>query len=139
MHYRPATPADAPTLAEMNGQLIRDEGHRNPMTVPQLADRMARWLAGPYDAVLFEDAGWAVGYALFRREPEHIYLRQFFVARDRRRQGIGRAALAWLREHVWGERARVRVEVLVGNAVGLAFWRAAGTDPAVGENHDEAS
>jgi GNAT superfamily N-acetyltransferase len=93
MHYCPATPADAAALADMNWQLIRDEGHRNPMTVPQLADRMARWLGGQYEAVLFEEAGRPVGYALFRREPEHIYLRHFFVARDCRRRGVGRAAL----------------------------------------------
>ena len=126
MPYRAATPADAGLLAEMNWQLIRDEGHRNPMTVAQLADRMAGWLGRGYEAVLFEDAGRVVGYALFRREPEHIYLRHFFVARDCRRRGIGRAALGWLREQFWGELARVRVEVLVGNAAGVAFWRAAG-------------
>ncbi len=28
---------DVPTLAAMNGQLIRDEGHRNPMVFAQLA------------------------------------------------------------------------------------------------------
>ena len=36
MEYRFATAADAPVLAVMNQQLIRDEGHRNPMTLPEL-------------------------------------------------------------------------------------------------------
>ena len=45
MEYRPATPADAPALAAMNAQLIRDEGHRNRMTVAELEGRMAGWLA----------------------------------------------------------------------------------------------
>jgi len=126
MDYRLAAPADAATLAEMNGHLIRDEGHRNPMTAAELEARMLRWLAGAYEAVLFEDAGRAVGYALYRRDPDYVYLRQFFVRAEWRRRGMGRAALAWLRENRWGVQSRVRVEVLVGNAAGVAFWRAAG-------------
>jgi GNAT superfamily N-acetyltransferase len=126
LQYRPATPADAATLAAMNHQLIRDEGHRNPMTVAQLEARMAGWLGGEYQAVVFEDAGEPVGYALFRHEPEHVYLRQFFVRPDRRLRGVGRAAIEWLQQHIWGPERRVRVEVLVGNAAGIAFWRAVG-------------
>jgi GNAT superfamily N-acetyltransferase len=126
MDYRTATSSDAPVLVEMNQQLIRDEGHRNSMTAAELEARMVRWLAGAYEAVLFEEAGRAVGYALYRRDPDYVYLRQFFVRADCRRRGIGRAALAWLRENRWDERSRVRVEVLVGNAAGVAFWRAVG-------------
>ena len=126
MEYRTATAADAGTLGEMNWQLIRDEGHRNPMTAAELEARMVRWLAGAYEAVLFEEAGRAVGYALYRREPEYVYLRQFFIRAEDRRRGVGRAALEWLREDCWGAGTRVRVEVLTGNAAGVAFWRASG-------------
>ena len=61
MEYRQATAADVPALAAMNGQLIRDEGHRNPMTGGELADRMAGWLAGDYEAILFEEGGSPLG------------------------------------------------------------------------------
>jgi GNAT superfamily N-acetyltransferase len=125
MEYRQATLEDAPTLAAMNWQLIRDEGHRNPMTVAELTSRMGGWIAGEYEAVLWEEAGQPAGYALYRRDPEHVYLRQFFVVPECRRRGVGRAAIARLWEHHWGH-GRVRVEVLVGNATGLAFWRAVG-------------
>jgi GNAT superfamily N-acetyltransferase len=125
MEYRRATSADAPTLAAMNGELIRDEGHRNRMTVAELTARMAGWLRGEYEAALFEEAGRPTGYALYRRDEEYVYLRQFFVVPDCRRRGIGRAALRWLWENAWG-RDRVRVEVLVKNAAGVAFWRAVG-------------
>jgi GNAT superfamily N-acetyltransferase len=126
MEYRTATAADAGMLAEMNWQLIRAEGHRNPMTAAELEARMVRWLAGSYAAVLFEAAGRAVGYALYRRDPEYVYLRQFFVRSEYRRRGVGRSALDWLRENCWGAGSRVRVEVLIGNPAGVAFWRAAG-------------
>lgn len=95
------------------------------MTVKELAERMADWLAGEYAAVLFEEEGWIVGYALWRRDPEYVYLRQFYVRPERRRQGVGRAAIEWLWRHAWN-RSRVRVEVLVGNPAGLAFWRSVG-------------
>src|SRR5262245_14742006 len=101
MRYRQATIADAAALAGMNHRLIRDEGHRNPMTAPELQARMEGWLAGEYEAMLFEEDGEPVGYALYRRETEFVYLRQFFVEPTRRRRGTGRAALAWLHEHAW--------------------------------------
>jgi GNAT superfamily N-acetyltransferase len=126
MHYRFATVDDAARLAPLNHALIRDEGHRNPMNVPELAERMAGWLAGEYRAVTFEDDGDLVGYVLYRHEVEHVYLRQFYVIQKRRRRGVGRAAMTWLREHAWDPGRRVRLDVLVGNAAGLAFWRDVG-------------
>jgi len=80
MTFRRATLSDCARLAELNHQLIRDEGHRNPMTVSELEQRMNGWLAGEYTAVLFENDGEVVAYALYREEPEEIYLRQLFVS-----------------------------------------------------------
>ena len=55
--FRFAIQADCPLLAELNHQLIRDEVHRNRMTVPELAERIRGWLAGEYRAVIFLDTG----------------------------------------------------------------------------------
>jgi GNAT superfamily N-acetyltransferase len=126
MNYRFATAADASMLAAMNQQLIRDEGHRNSMSVAELETRMRGWLAGEYQAVLFEDVQSTAGYALFKREPDWIYLRQYFVQPERRRRGIGKAAMTWLLENVWKDAARIRLEVLVGNSQGIEFWRSVG-------------
>ncbi len=132
MHYRPATLDDCQLLAEFNAQLIRDEGHSNPMTVAELAERMRSWLASEYRAVIFaaeqgpEPPQQPVGYALFRDEPKHIYLRQFFVVSDSFLQGIGRAAIDHLVRNEWTSRKRIRLDVLVGNAVAIAFWRSVG-------------
>jgi GNAT superfamily N-acetyltransferase len=94
MTFRRATLNDCALLAELNHQLIRDEGHRNKMSVPELEERMKGWLASEYAAVIFEDRKEIVAYALYREQPEEIYLRHLFVVRDRRRQGIGIAAPA---------------------------------------------
>src|SRR5262245_46799506 len=124
--YRLATTADAPVLAAMNHRLIRDEGHRNRMTIPELQSRMEAWLLSEYQAVVIELEGTMVGYALFRRELVFVYLRQFFVEPEYRRRGIGRAALAWLRANVWADAPRIRIDVLVNNTTGIAFWRSVG-------------
>src|ERR1700677_4760356 len=126
MTLRPATLDDCPLLAELNHQLIRDEGHRNPMTVAELEERMKDWLASEYAAVLFEKDGGTVAYALYREQPKEIYLRQLFVARDRRRQGLGRAAFEILRTKIWPGNKRLTVDVLVHNRGAVAFWRAMG-------------
>jgi SAM-dependent methyltransferase/predicted acetyltransferase len=126
MRYRLAEERDVPLLAQMNKQLIRDEGHRNDMTLGELARRMKEWLEGGYQAVLIEPDSLAIGYALFRFEQDHVYLRQFFVSSESRRQGVGRAALAWLWINLWRDAPRVRLDVLLGNEEGLAFWRAVG-------------
>jgi GNAT superfamily N-acetyltransferase len=126
MKYRFATVRDAHLIAPMNHQLIRDEGHRNAMSRAELEERMTEWLEGEYQAVLFEDSQGTAGYALFKWEPEWVYLRQFFVQPNRRHTGIGKAAIIWLLANAWGDAYRIRLDVLAGNAAGIAFWRSLG-------------
>jgi predicted acetyltransferase len=126
MNFYRATLDDCALLAELNHQLIRDEGHRNKMTVPELEQRMKGWLASESAAVIFEDDGETVAYALFREQPEEIYLRHLFVLRNRRREGIGRMAFEILRAKIWPANRRLTVEVLVQNITAVAFWRAVG-------------
>lgn len=96
------------------------------MTVPELEQRMKGWLASEYAAVIFENDGENVAYALYREQPEEIYLRQLFVIRNQRRKGIGRKAMEILRSKVWPKDKRLTVEVLVQNVGAVAFWRAVG-------------
>jgi ribosomal protein S18 acetylase RimI-like enzyme len=132
MNFRRATVDHCRQLAELNHQLIRDEGHRNKMTIAELEQRMHGWIVSQYGAILFEDekdtknAMEVVGYALYREEPDEIYLRQFFVARHLRRKGIGRRAMEILRSQIWPKNKRLTVEVLTQNAAAIAFWRAVG-------------
>src|SRR6266513_2401444 len=96
------------------------------MSVPELEQRMRNWLADEYTGIVFEDGGEVVAYALFREQQEEIYLRQLFVVRHRRRQGIGRRALDILRSEYWPKTKRLTVDVLVQNEQSIAFWRAVG-------------
>jgi len=132
MKFRFATADDCRLLAELNHQLIRDEGHRNPMNVAQLENRMRAFIEKEYRAVIFEEHDEVAAYALFREQPDEIYLRQLFVVRNRRREGIGRRAMEILRSQIWPKTKRLTVEVLVANKGAIAFWRAMGyTDYAL--------
>ncbi|HUL53953.1 MAG TPA: GNAT family N-acetyltransferase [Opitutaceae bacterium] len=127
LSHRRAGRADCRLLGALNHQLIRDEGHRNPMTELQLAKRMRVWLSrGGYTARVFEENGVVVAYALYRETPDEIYLRHLFVVRNRRRQGLGRRVMRVLLDEVWPRGKRLTVEVLWGNAAGVAFWKAMG-------------
>src|SRR5579871_3902467 len=94
MKYRLANATDADALAVMNHALIRDEGHRNRMTIDQLAQRMRGFFPAGYQGLIFEANDPPVGYALFKPEHDWVYLRQFYVRPEFRRRGIGRAAIA---------------------------------------------
>ena len=96
------------------------------MTVPELEQRMRGWLQADYTAIIFEAGGELVAYTLYREQPEELYLRQLFVVRDRRRHGIGRAAMEILRTQIWPKNKRLTVEVLARNSAAVAFWRAVG-------------
>jgi predicted acetyltransferase len=126
MKYRQATLADCGLLAQLNHQLIEDEGYKQCQTVPELEARMRAWLTSKYSAMLFVKGAETVAYALYWEQRDEVYLRHLFVVRHRRRQGIGRAAMHILRSRVWPPGRRLTVEALVRNAPAIAFWRAIG-------------
>jgi GNAT superfamily N-acetyltransferase len=126
MKHRRATEQDFQLLASLNQQLIRDEGHRNSMSLSEVEERMRGWLIGEYTAVIFEENAAVVAYALYCEKPDEIYLRQLFVARDRRRQGIGGQTIEILRSEYWPKTKRLTVDVLVRNEAAVSFWRSVG-------------
>lgn len=132
---QPAGPDDAPLLAEMNAQLIQDEGSRNPMTVVKLEQRMRGWLTSGWSAVLMRRSEQLVGYALYQvREDEYtqapeVYLRQFFVKREHRGQGLGRAAFQQFVRVLVPPGAVVVLQVLEANPRARRFWESVGCRP----------
>ena len=124
--FRIATLADVSLLASMNERLMRDEGNRSRLTRQSLEQRMSRWLSGDYRAAIFSLNREPIGYALWKPQPDHVHLRQYYVEPAFRRMGYGQAGIELLMNNEWGEFARMRLEVLVGNEAGLRFWKSIG-------------
>lgn len=126
LEFRFAAECDVPWLAEMNRQLIRDEGHRNKMSLLELEQRMSDFLRNEYEAVIVRSDQNDIGYALYRRDTEWLYLRQLFIMEPMRCQGIGRRFIKWLKKNPWKDCKRIRTDVLVNNPIGINFWKAVG-------------
>ncbi len=126
LKFRFATESDVSWLAKMNQELILDEGHRNKMTLTELEQRMSDFLQNEYDAVIASFRQNDIGYALYRQDPDCLYLRQIFITKKMRRKGIGRKFIEWLKNNPWKDCKRIRTDVLVDNIVGIDFWKAVG-------------
>ena len=127
METKKATLADLSLLAKWNKEMIADQGHRNPMNVDELEDRMKNWLENEsYIAHIFYDRSSPVAYSLYREEANEVFLRQFYVCRDFRRQGIGTRAMEILLKDIWPNDKRLIVEVLLTNKPAIEFWKAVG-------------
>ena len=114
-------------LAQLNRQLDEDEPHPYPLPLPALTERMARWIGeGDYEVLVFRSADQLIGYAAWRADEFGIYLRHFFICRDRRREGWGRAAIQLLCREVFPKDRPVNIDAAIGNKQGIAFWRAIG-------------
>jgi N-acetylglutamate synthase-like GNAT family acetyltransferase len=126
LEFRFTTESDVPWLAKMNQQLIRDEGHRNKMTLPELEQRMSDFLQNEYNAVIVSFDKTDIGCALYKQDPEWLYLRQIFIINLMRRKGCGRKFIEWLKNNPWEKCERIRTDVLVDNVAGIDFWIAVG-------------
>ena len=97
------------------------------MTVPELAQRLKDWLASEYAAVIFEDGGVVVAYALYSEQPrkKSICGNCLWCA-----TGVGRTSgvrpWKFCATQIWPKNKRLTVGVLVQNTAAVAFWRAVG-------------
>lgn len=134
MRIRSATPDDAATLLSLVRALAEYE--RAPDAVVATEADFARGASREFDALLAEEDGHALGFALFfptwstwRGRPG-IHLEDLFVIPEARGRGIGRALLgAVATEAVKRGCARLEWQVLDWNEPALAFYRSVGARP----------
>lgn len=127
---------DYAVIADMNRRLIEDEGSRNPMDRQALEERLVDWLKRNWQCVIFLNDNEPVGYAVFRIEKDEFFptsvrvsLRQFFIERGSRTQGIGTACFIKLCVEFLPEGAAIRVQALESNPGSHAFWTRLGFQP----------
>lgn len=132
MTHRQAKEADLDLLAKWNHQLIADEGADNPMAITELRERMSDWLnSSVLQAIVFSIDDEDIAYALFQETDDAIHLRQFFVTRDHRRKGHGRAAMYRLKTEIWPADKTLTVGVLTHNTDAYTFWREMGYEATI--------
>lgn len=118
---------DISELVAMNASLIIDEGHTYRLTAEELTDRFHAWLENGFEYQIFRDQdGSTVGYVLWREQPDHIFLRQFFIKDAYRRKGLGTHHIKALLEGPWKGWTSIRLEVLDRNERAQAFWQSLG-------------
>ncbi len=134
---RPATPADVPTVARLIRALAEYERLSHAVTLDEAQLRDHLFGPRPYaEAILAEEAGASVGYALFfpsystfRSQPG-IYLEDLFVLPEYRGKGHGKALLTAVAKAAV-ERGCGRLEwaVLDWNEPAIRFYRSLGAVP----------
>lgn len=127
--FREATLDDVDHLAEMNKQLILDEGSQNKMSLMQLKERMHRWLATDRHAIIIERDDEFIGYMLYYHigdeyfpYEDSIYVRQFFIGASYRRRGIGKIAFDRIAEAYFPTDKAIMLDVLESNPEAKHFW-----------------
>ena len=115
---------DTSHLAALNKKLIEDEQSDNPMSIDELQNRMAGFLAGDYNAFYFVEQDEIIGYALIRHTSDPVYLRQFYIDRPYRRQHKGKQAFRELMAYL--KLDTVDIDVLPWNERGMSFWKSCG-------------
>ncbi|WP_276358021.1 GNAT family N-acetyltransferase [Cohnella caldifontis] len=125
INIRICTHNDLDLLAQLNKQLIEDEMHDNTMDLDQLKERMNKLISSEYKAYLFfEDMDELRGYALINHSKDPLYLRQFFICREYRRQGYGKSAFKSLIDFLDSD--NIDIEVMHWNERGHRFWKSIG-------------
>lgn len=124
MQIRECNNQDIPQLAVMNKHLIEDEKSNNPMSVEELEQRMQGFLNGEYKAYLFKEDETVLGYALVRHTSTPLYLRQFYIKREFRRQHYGKTAFEQLMRYIQAD--TIDIDVLPWNERGRLFWKSCG-------------
>src|SRR5450759_1456481 len=137
LSIRPAELADVPVVASLIRQLARFEKLEHEVVLTEALLKAGLFGARPYaEAVLAEEDGQAIGFALFYHNfstflaRPGMYLEDLFVLPDHRGRGVGRALLAHL-AHIASERGCGRLEwaVLNWNQEAIRFYQRLGARP----------
>lgn len=125
LEVRLCTEQDLPALAELNALLDEAVEGECAHTRAELEVTLGRALKEQgHQAFFFTRAGAVVGHALCDLRRREVYIRQFFIRAEDRRQGAGQEAFAALRQHLGTD--KISLDVHCGNRAARAFWHKLG-------------
>ncbi|MEM8793610.1 MAG: GNAT family N-acetyltransferase [Pseudomonadota bacterium] len=112
---------DAAMLADMSCRLMQVQGLTVPD--PEVAEQgFVHMLSNYYRAAIVSRDGRPAGYALWRDEPGHTYLRHFFIEDWARGGGLGARFFEALARDWFPAGTPVFLDVMDRNGPGHAFW-----------------
>lgn len=121
MELRRASVEDLEILTAMNLLLREDEKMDNNMTENEVRKRMRFFIKSKrYEVFLFQEREIIKGYIVIEIFRKPLYIRQFFVKREFRRQGIGTCVLDMILQYF--NTKEIDVDVLVWNTNAIAFY-----------------
>ena len=134
---RAATESDVPTIASLIRALARYEKLEHEVVLTEDKLRASMFGPRPYaEAILAEDGGEAVGFALFFHNystflaQPGIYLEDLYVHESQRGKGVGKALLVELaRIAVERQCGRLEWAVLDWNVDAVGFYQRLGARP----------
>ena len=126
-------------LTVLYKELLEDEQADFTLTDAQLSKKMAAFLESGQQAYVAVADGETVGYMLVVMSRTPLYLHHFYICRDHRRKGYGRAAFSLLLDTL--QTRQIDLDVFVWNERGQAFWQSLGFEPRsiimrYGHGHD---
>lgn len=111
-------------------------GSQNPFTQSDLERRFKEWMeTGEWSVDLICEHERMVGYVVYQQRPDYypdervVFVRQFFVKNEYRRQGVGRKAFEQLVRTRFPKGCAVQLDVVAGNSIGQKYWSALGFEP----------
>ncbi len=125
MSIRSAGIDDLDALTRMNVELRADERIDNVMTDAEVKERMWGFIRGKtYRVHVFQEESNIVGYSVVDVTRTPVYMRQFFIARNSRRRGLGRKFFHILVGLL--DVDAIDVEVLAWNETAVEFYKKIG-------------
>ncbi len=127
---REATAADVDELAELNRQLIEDEQSRNSWNKKRLAERISFWVENErFKIVVAIHRERIIAYLVYVQRPDEyeeeqtaVFMRQYFVVRDLRNQGLGKKIFTSMSEQFFAQGVTLWLDVLEHNERAQKFW-----------------
>lgn len=127
--YSHADESVVPTLAALNAALLGEQRIPTDLDRPGLENRMRRYLADGFQAVVFAWNGEVAGYCLYRLNPKYAYIRHFFLDRRVSRKLLPADAFSLLRDNEFGDYASIRLDVPESAKESLQVWESMGFRP----------
>ena len=134
MELRTMTAIDIKQVAKWNVQLREDEASK-PLSIEEASERYERWFREDlFQGAIFLIGNQAVGYVLYTNRPmdadirgtDSVYVRQFFIVREARRQKLGTHAFNLFLKELVPSALRCSLQVRASNLFGQRFRESLG-------------